>query len=155
MPRPPTTPAAMAELAAETGGEVFKNSNDLSHAVSRAIQNGSHYYTISYTPTDKKMDGQFRAIQVKLNKGDYRLAYRRGYYAFDTLNAKSTPESSDPLHPLLERGAPAFNQDSLRSSSPSHRAPACSKRTARRGQRQTRGAGHALQSRLHDPLDRP
>ncbi len=98
---------AMSELAAETGGEVFKNSNDLSHAVSRAIQNGSHYYTISYTPTDKKMDGQIRAIQVKLNKGDYRLAYRRGYYAFDTLNAKSTPESSDPLHPLLERGAPA------------------------------------------------
>jgi VWFA-related protein len=99
--------SAMAELADETGGEVFKNTNDLSHAVSRVVQNGSHYYTISYTPTDKKMDGQFRAIQVKLNKEGYRLSYRRGYYAIDTLNAKSRPESSDPLHPLLQRGAPA------------------------------------------------
>ena len=49
--------------------------------VTRDIQNGAHYYTLSYTPSNEKMDGSFRRIEVKLPESKYKLAYRRGYYA--------------------------------------------------------------------------
>jgi VWFA-related protein len=101
--------AAMSALASETGGEVIAGTNDMSKALSRAIQNGSHYYTLSYTPTNKDFNGKFRQIEVKVAENQYRLAYRRGYYAFDSMVAKA-PREVDPLRPLLQRGLPSATQ---------------------------------------------
>jgi len=101
--------AAMSALASETGGEVIAGTNDMSKALARAMQNGSHYYTLSYTPTNKNFDGKFRRIEVKLAEGGYTLAYRRGYYAFDSVVAKA-PREADPLRPLLQRGLPSSAQ---------------------------------------------
>jgi VWFA-related protein len=101
--------AAMSALASETGGEVIAGTNDMSKALARAMQNGSHYYTLSYTPTNKNFDGKFRHIEVKLAEGGYTLAYRRGYYAFDSVVAKA-PREADPLRPLLQRGLPSSAQ---------------------------------------------
>ena len=71
----------MERLATDTGGKAYYNTNDLSAAMTHAINDGSHYYTLVYTPTNKKMDGQYRRIEIKLNQGRYKLAYRRGYNA--------------------------------------------------------------------------
>lgn len=101
--------AAMSALASETGGEVIAGTNDMGKALARAMQNGSHYYTLSYTPTNKNFDGKFRRIEVKLGESQYRLAYRRGYYAFDSVVAKA-PREADPLRPLLQRGLPSSAQ---------------------------------------------
>jgi VWFA-related protein len=100
---------AMEELAADTGGKAYYNTNDLSNALQHAINDGSHYYTLAYTPTNKKMDGKYRGIQVKLTTGKYKLAYRRGYNADDTAS-KAPPPESDPLRPLLMRGLPSATQ---------------------------------------------
>jgi len=77
-----------------------------------AINYGSHYYTLTYTPTDKKLDGKYRRIQVKLADGKSKLAYRRGYYADDAKQAKTRKEQpvSDPLLPLMKRDLPDFSQ---------------------------------------------
>jgi hypothetical protein len=99
----------MEQLAADTGGKAFYNTNDLSAAMQRAINDGSHYYTIAYTPTNKKIDGKYRKIEVKLTAGKYKLAYRRGYNADDTGSVAQQPES-DPLRPLLKRGLPSATQ---------------------------------------------
>ena len=56
--------------------------------MSKAIESGSNYYTLSYTPTDSKQDGGFRKIQVKLAQQGLTLNYRNGYYA-DEPEAKS------------------------------------------------------------------
>jgi VWFA-related protein len=101
--------AAMSALASETGGEVIAGTNDMSGALARAMQNGSHYYTLSYTPTNKNFDGKFRRIEVKLGESQYRLAYRRGYYALDSMVAKA-PREADPLRPLMQRGMPSAAQ---------------------------------------------
>jgi VWFA-related protein len=101
--------AAMSALASETGGEVIAGTNDMSKALSRVIQNGSHYYTLSYTPTNKNFDGKFRRIEVKLVDNKYKLAYRRGYYAFDSRVARASRED-DPLLPLMQRGLPNSTQ---------------------------------------------
>jgi len=100
---------AMEELAADTGGKAYYNTNDLNAAMTHAINDGSHYYTLSYSPTNKKMDGQYRRIEIKTNQGRYKLAYRRGYNA-DTTTADAAKQGNDPLRPLLLHGLPGSTQ---------------------------------------------
>lgn len=103
----------MVQLAQDTGGQAFFNVNGLTEAVAQAMNDGSHYYTLTYTPTNKDLDGKFRRIQVKLPKGDYKLSYRRGYYAEDpkarAVAADQKP-TVDPLLPLVGFGMPDFSQ---------------------------------------------
>ena len=68
----------MEALAEDSGGKAFYDTNGLKEALARAIEYGSHYYTLAYMPTDKRMDGKYRRIQLKLSGGDYKVAYRRG-----------------------------------------------------------------------------
>jgi VWFA-related protein len=63
---------AMETLAQETGGKPFYNTNDLSNAMKEAINVGSHYYTLTYTPTNNEKDGKFRRIEVKGINGSYK-----------------------------------------------------------------------------------
>jgi VWFA-related protein len=73
----------MREMADETGGKAFVNTNGLTEAVASAIEAGSNYYTVAYSPSNEKWDGGFRRIQVKIDKPGVALGYRRGYYADD------------------------------------------------------------------------
>jgi VWFA-related protein len=102
--------AAMEQLASDTGGKAYFNTNDLNAAVKRAINDGAHYYTLAYTPTNSKLDGSYRRIEVKVSAtGKYKLAYRRGYNADDMNTAEAMPQS-DPLRPLLKFGLPDATQ---------------------------------------------
>jgi VWFA-related protein len=98
---------AMEELAKDTGGQALYNSNSLSEAIAHAINSGSHYYGLAYVPTDKRMDGKYRAIQVKLVHGDYKLAYRRGYYAEKhRTETAADPKMADPKNePQADQGS--------------------------------------------------
>ena len=96
---------AMEQLAASTGGKAYYNTNDLNGAMQRAVNDGSHYYTITYAPTDKKMDGRYRQIEIRLTNGGYKLAYRRGYNAVDVPAPDAAP-ANDVLSPLLGWGLP-------------------------------------------------
>ncbi len=75
--------ATMQRMAQDTGGEAYINTNGLSQAVSKAIDNGSNYYTLTYAPSDTKWNGDYRPIKVTLSQPGYTLAYRHGYYADD------------------------------------------------------------------------
>jgi len=70
-------------FAEDTGGRAFYNSNDIEIAMSRSIELGSTYYTLSYTPRNNKWNGNFREIKVEVKRNDAKLFYRRGYYAVD------------------------------------------------------------------------
>lgn len=103
--------SSMYEIATDTGGEAFYNTNGFNDALGRAISDGAHYYTIAYSPTNKKTDGNFRPIEIKLSKGDYRLAYRRGYFAEEAGGANAAvQESHDSLRPLMMSGLPDSTQ---------------------------------------------
>jgi len=102
---------AMEQLANDTGGKAYFNTNDLNAATQRAINDGSHYYTLVYTPTNKKMDGQYRRIEIKLSQGNYKLAYRRGYNADNSLmHAREVKPEADPLRPLMMLDLPSATQ---------------------------------------------
>jgi VWFA-related protein len=104
--------ASMEQLAKDTGGQAFVNTNGLDDALSRVVKNGSRFYSLAYSPTNRNMDGKYRHIQVKLIKQKAALAYRRGYYADDG-NAAFAPnqkQNSDPLLSLMGRNLPDYSQ---------------------------------------------
>jgi len=98
----------MDELAHDTGGEALYNLNGLNESLARVIKEGTHYYTLAYSPANKNMDGSLRRIAVKVSGGSYHLAYRRGYYATEALLASAVRSTSvgDPLRPLMDHGTP-------------------------------------------------
>jgi VWFA-related protein len=74
----------MSAMAEETGGETFFNTNGLAQAVAKSVEDGSNYYTLTYTPTNSEWDGRFRAIKIKVEElPGVKLSYRNGYYADD------------------------------------------------------------------------
>jgi hypothetical protein len=102
---------AMETIAEETGGRAFYNTNALSDAVKDAVNNGSHYYTLAYSPANSKNDGKFRRIQVSLADNNYTLSYRRGYFADQPSHEFTSEEgASDPFMPLIGLDMPDFDQ---------------------------------------------
>ena len=102
----------MDQLAKDTGGQAFYNTNGLNDALTRVVNNGTRYYSLAYSPSNAKMDGKYRHIQVKLLPSKDTLAYRRGYYADDletTLAAGQKPDT-DPLLMLMGRNLPDYSQ---------------------------------------------
>jgi VWFA-related protein len=103
--------ATSDRMAKATGGKVFDNANDLDQAVTKALEDGSHYYTLVYSPSDKRHDGSYRKISVVAPSG-YKLAYRDGYYAdsSDSQPVKQAPgdiAAPDVMRSAMLRGAPA------------------------------------------------
>jgi len=73
----------MHKLAEATGGRVIEvgNKQEKLKAAFDQIQNELRsQYNIGYTPTNAKLDGTYRKIQIK-TKGDYKVQARQGYYA--------------------------------------------------------------------------
>ncbi len=73
----------MHKLAEATGGRVIEvgNKQDKLKAAFDQIQNELRsQYNIGYTPTNNKLDGSYRKLQIKA-KGDYKVQARQGYYA--------------------------------------------------------------------------
>src|SRR5580698_2000612 len=102
---------AMETIAEETGGRAFYSTNALSDAVKDAVSNGSRYYTLAYSPANAKNDGKFRRIQVSLADSNYKLSYRRGYFADQTgYEGASQQGADDPFVPLIGLGMPDFDQ---------------------------------------------
>ncbi|MBS1814046.1 MAG: VWA domain-containing protein [Acidobacteria bacterium] len=110
--------ATMLQMADDTGGKAFINTNDLASAVKDAIADGSDYYTLTYSPTNKANDGFFRKIKITA-PGDYRLRYRSGYYAASPeeirKEAKKKPARVATMaESSMRRGAPEPTQIFLR-----------------------------------------
>jgi hypothetical protein len=72
---------AMQEIAERTGGRAAYNTNDLSRAVRRAIDDARVTYMVGYYPADETQDGKFREIKVKVNRPGLDVRYRKGYFA--------------------------------------------------------------------------
>jgi len=75
--------SAMDLVAEQTGGKAFYGSNDITQAVRTVVDQGADYYSLSYTPTNRRYDGRFRKIRVKVSGHGLRVAHRSGYYAED------------------------------------------------------------------------
>jgi VWFA-related protein len=118
--------ATMRRMALETGGKAFLAENNLAGAVQQVVDLGSNYYTLAYSPSDPHWNGDYRKLQVNLERQGLTLAYRRGYYADDpdaparggrgnTAAAQTVPVGpSDPMRLAMMRGAPDSSQIALK-----------------------------------------
>jgi len=75
------------QVAEESGGTAYYNTNDLAAAVGKAIATGSEYYTLSYVPPGSKDDNRFHHIWVGVDRPGVQLVYRKGYDSEDPLSA--------------------------------------------------------------------
>ncbi len=71
----------LAQLARETGGLFFENSNDLMKGVRQAVEDGREYYVLSYVPGNNTWDGKYRRIQVTVKDGKWQVHAKAGYWA--------------------------------------------------------------------------
>jgi VWFA-related protein len=78
----------MREMARETGGRAYVNQNEIKVGVERAFADESAAYTIGYYPDNKKIDGKYHSIKVKVKKDGVEVHNRRGYYAIDPTQVK-------------------------------------------------------------------
>ena len=90
------TKDAMHALAADTGGFLVENSNNLRSGLRKILDDTETYYVLAYEPANTKRDGSFRKIDVRLpGLRDIRVRTRSGYLApgdrSSSLTAKSRP----------------------------------------------------------------
>jgi VWFA-related protein len=71
----------MEQVAEDSGGEAFYNSNDLKSAIAQATDHGSQFYTITYIPPKLKEDSRYHHIKVEVTQPGLHLVYRQGYNA--------------------------------------------------------------------------
>jgi len=96
--KPPSKKAKedLEKFAEITGGQSFfpKNIDEVEDLVKHIAHDLRNHYTVSYTPTNTKLDGSYREISVKLNppknSGKLNWHTKQGYYA-----PKAEPVSSN------------------------------------------------------------
>ena len=93
----------MREIAHETGGIAYINQNEIREGVAVAMSDSLASYTLGYYPEDKKWDGKYRVIKVKLNPDGLSSRYRRGYFAIDPSSLKGRSAEQGAVEALQDR----------------------------------------------------
>jgi VWFA-related protein len=98
----------LATLAADTGGKVFLDSNDIAAGITQAQQDMRSYYLIGYYSTNSAEDGKYRKISVKLNNKSInaKLEHRLGYYAGRVWAKMSGQDKEQQLKEAISAGDP-------------------------------------------------
>jgi hypothetical protein len=78
--RDTTNRESLGFLAAETGGRLFKDTNNLAPALAEMLEMTSRYYVIGFQPEVEKGSGTFHKIKVKVNRKGAKLSHRPGYF---------------------------------------------------------------------------
>ncbi len=83
-------------MADQTGGEMYRNFNDLGAAMGEMLQRTSVTYVLSFQPEDLKHDGGFHKLRVEVKNAPRgtRVVFRPGFYA---------PKPYDQRSPLEKR----------------------------------------------------
>ncbi len=69
-------------LARDTGGTLFKNSNDLNLGLQRVLDANAAYYVLAYEPLTPYRDGKFHKIEVRIaDRPELNVRTRKGYFA--------------------------------------------------------------------------
>lgn len=71
----------LVTLTEDTGGRAFLDSNDFSQIFRGVQEDTASYYILGYHSTNPARDGKYRRLTVRLKSANYKLEYRRGYYA--------------------------------------------------------------------------
>ena len=97
----PTGIASMEEIARDTGGRAYVNSNDLESAIRQAVKDGGITYSLGFYVDEHSLDGKFHQLKVSVKQRNYDLHYPRGYFASrDPVTANRNPLMEAIIAPL-------------------------------------------------------
>lgn len=102
---------SMYTLAADTGGKALLDNSDLGMGIVQAQRDISSYYIIGYSPTNDKLDGQFRRVKITLRpeiaaRYGQPKDYRQGYYAGKEFGKFTSTDKERQLQQALMLGDP-------------------------------------------------
>jgi len=99
----------LSTMAADTGGKLFAEDNDLTLGMEQARDEIGSYYILGYYSTNTKTDGKYRTVNVRLNGLDSRSAkldYKQGYFADKEFGKFTQADKEDQLQQALILGDP-------------------------------------------------
>ncbi len=97
----------LGTLAADTGGKTFFDSNDFGPAFQQVQKDTEAYYLIGFHSTNKKQDGAYRHLTVKVDRADVKLEFRPGYYAPADFTHQKTEDRELALTEQMRSDLPA------------------------------------------------
>jgi VWFA-related protein len=100
------TQDTLREIARETGGRAYVNQNEIKEGVAMALQDDDGTYTVGYYPDNKKWDGKYRNLKVRVDRDGTEVHHRRGYYAIDPTQNKDK-DSDQLVAQALMQSAPS------------------------------------------------
>jgi hypothetical protein len=144
--------ATMQQIADETGGRAYFDTNGIKEAVAQAVLTGASYYTLAYIPASKAprepSDGRFHKIQVTLpDLPSCKLTYRRGYTA-DAPKKQAANAASSSVAAAVLRGAPPFSEIVFKLRALPYDDPAF------KGMPPPSGPGGVLSPKVKGPVER-
>ncbi len=83
----------MQKLADGTGGEAFVNTNDITGAIRKAVEDSAVTYTLGFYIDRDSIDGKFHELKVQVRQSGLSVRYPKGYFAL-----KDTPATQDERH---------------------------------------------------------
>jgi VWFA-related protein len=95
----------MRAIAAETGGKVYVNQNEIKDGIALALADNEGAYTLGYYPEDKKWNGNYRGIKVKVNREGLQVRHRKGFFAVDPIDSKNRKSDQDLAEALRDPAA--------------------------------------------------
>jgi len=113
------TTSSLEELASQTGGKAYVNQNEIKNGIALAAADEKASYSLAYYPENRKWDGKFRTIKVKLDQADREVRYRKGYFAFDP-TAPKNPHFESDVAEALQFNAPATQVSFMAQAKPTN-----------------------------------
>ena len=99
----------MEGVAEQTGGAAYYNNNDLKSEIAKVVDQGNHYYTLTYVPPPFANDARYHSIDIKVDRPGMHLTYRKGFAAEDP--TQPAPSSGPQLMKAsMGRGVPPSTQ---------------------------------------------
>jgi VWFA-related protein len=91
----------MNALAADTGGELFHNTNDLGSSLAKALDANRSYYVLGFYLGSEVTGRQFRRLSVRVkNHSEYNVRSPKGYYTPDAVRVRADETEKTPQQRL-------------------------------------------------------
>jgi VWFA-related protein len=78
---------AMQDMADETGGRAFVNTNDLTGAIRKVVEESAVTYTLGFYLEPSSLDGKFHELKVQVRRSGLNVRYPKGYFALKDTSA--------------------------------------------------------------------
>ncbi len=93
----------LRSVSLDTGGVPVLNTNDPTKQIAQIYQENQHYYLLGYQPSNRRTEGRFRKIEVRVNRPDATVRTRSGYY--EPRKTSGSPAAAAPPVTAALQGA--------------------------------------------------